>query len=322
MFKEEMDTFYTYLQSQQTAQQFLLYNYKQLNDEHAEIKSYENANTFMYYLQHGRTFFLQGGKIDISVQPILYFYGISHLIKALLLTRRPNYPESSSILAHGVSTRKRKKKQYSFLRDEVKPQLKGLFPYFAEHLYKFKNAPNSKINMETLFSTIPEMNSMFVYKQTKNKMVPVGRIEDQCLQFPMHIFDHFHVTEETLLRRIKPYLPNIEYTFTQQDKWIVQLSSPFLSVDGPFKIYLEKNYIYFPNSRDVYTVFSEIMVHYLILYNLSMISRYETEWWGDLFATKSDVDYPFIVHYLKIAKNKIPRLIEKELLDMSKHPFQ
>lgn len=316
MIKEEINTLYTYLQSQQTAQKFLLHNYQQLNYEHAEIKSYENANAFMYYLQHGRTFYNQGEKMDAALQPILFFYGLSHLIKALLLTKRPNYPETSSILAHGVSTRKRKKRQYSFLEDEVKPQLKGLFPYFSEHLYKVKNTANAKINMKSLFSIIPEMNSIFTYKNNRNRMVSVGIIGEKHLQFPVTIFDHLHITEKTFLRRLKTFLPNIEATFIKENNWIIQFSSPLLKVCGPFKINIEKNVVYFPISRNFFINFSETMVHYLILYNLSMISRYETEWWGDLFATKPDVDYPFIIHFLNITKNKVPYLIGKELLDL------
>ena len=31
-------------------------------------------------------------------------------------------------------------------------------------------------------------------------------------------------------------------------------------------------------------ILPELLIHYLLLYNLSMISRYETDWWYDLLA--------------------------------------
>ncbi|MEH7537842.1 YaaC family protein, partial [Bacillus toyonensis] len=57
---------------------------------------------------------------------------ISQLFKACLLTIDPNYPESTTVLAHGVTTRKRKKQGYQFLEDEVKIQKNGLFTHVAE----------------------------------------------------------------------------------------------------------------------------------------------------------------------------------------------
>ncbi len=57
---------------------------------------------------------------------MLLFYGMSQLFKACLLTIDPNYPESTTVLAHGVTTRKRKKQGYQFLEDEVKVQKKWI----------------------------------------------------------------------------------------------------------------------------------------------------------------------------------------------------
>lgn len=76
----------------------------------------------MYFLEHGKLYYHQAINAPMSIQPILLFYGLVHLIKACLLTIDPNYPNSTSVLAHGVSTRKLKKQQYLFFQDEVKIQ--------------------------------------------------------------------------------------------------------------------------------------------------------------------------------------------------------
>ena len=34
--------------------------------------------------------------------------------------------------------------------------------------------------------------------------------------------------------------------------------------------------------RNPKPILPELLIHYLLLYNLSMISRYETDWWYDL----------------------------------------
>nr|WP_250637006.1 YaaC family protein [Lentibacillus amyloliquefaciens] len=60
-------------------------------------------------------------------------------------------------------------------------------------------------------------------------------------------------------------------------------------MDAPFKpahnspFFTETNgsAIYFPIHRENFLPISEIMIHYLLLYNLSMLCRYESQWWGN-----------------------------------------
>ncbi|MFC4024170.1 YaaC family protein [Oceanobacillus longus] len=308
--------FYTYLNAQQTAQQYLYSCYKGMED--AESKSYQNCNTFMYYLDHGLRFYENGKKADQVVQPVLYFYGMVHLLKASLLTERPDYPESTSLLAHGVTTRKRKKKQYTFMDDEVKIQQQGLFPYFSEHLFSMKKFSFEKINMEMLFSTLPEMNDFFSL-QNKNKMIEIGVSESLLLQFPIQLLDNYHLTDKAFIRRLEGFLPSIKEIKIDNSNISIHLGKSFSSSHGPFYVHMHDKKIYFPSDRNHFLPISEIITHYLILFNLSMLCRYEAEWWGDLLLSRPDIDYPFIHHFLKITSEKIPYMIGKKLMDKYKN---
>ncbi|SET74804.1 YaaC-like Protein [Oceanobacillus limi] len=311
MLHKEIDSLYVYLQSQQTAQKYLFECYKNIDGIDAETKSYQNCNVFMYYLDHGIQFYESGKKLDPLMQPILYFYGMVHLIKGLLLTKRPNYPESTTVLAHGVSARKRKKKNYTFIEDEVKVQHNGLFPYLSEHLYSIKRMPFEKITMKGLLSLIPELSHLFQFQQ-QQKLVKVGHVNSDSLIFSKNLLDTYHLTERAFIERIKPYLPNIDGVNSESLHVQVNLSSPFIDTVGPFFIHQDQS-IYFPTERENFISITEVMVHYLLLYNLSMLSRYEAEWWGDLLHLKSEADYPFIYEFLKVTSNKIPYLIGSEL---------
>ena len=99
-------------------------------------------------MEHAQIYYKQAADSPLLIQPILLFYGFVHLIKACLLTIDPNYPENTSVLAHGVSTRKRKKQQYEFLKDEVKFQKNGLFPCMLENMFNIKHLEGDKINHE------------------------------------------------------------------------------------------------------------------------------------------------------------------------------
>ncbi|WP_042147629.1 YaaC family protein [Paucisalibacillus sp. EB02] len=311
-FQEEIHSFYTYLQSQQTAQKYLLQCYKQIDKIDAERKSYENCNIFMYCLHHGREYYRAGDKLDTVLKPVMFFYGMAHLLKACLLTKRPDYPESTSVLAHGVSTRKRKKKDYSFLEDEVKLQHKGLFPYFSEHLFGINKLPFEKVTMKSLFRLIPELIAYFNYEQNQG-LVKIGNLDDKTITVPKTICDDYHMTENALIKRLESYLPRILETEDNSSNIILRLSESLSSDVGPFQITMNSE-VYLPTDRDFFIPLSEVMVHYLLLYNLSMLSRYEAEWWGELLSTKPDVDYPFISRFLDITQVKIPIIMGKYLL--------
>lgn len=309
----KIDEFYTYLNAQQNAQSFLYQCYSEMDN--AEAKSYQNCSTFMYLLDHSRRFYENGKKTDELVQPVLYFYGMVHLLKAYILTKRPDYPESTSLLAHGVTARKRKKKFYTFTDDEVKVQQHGMFPYFSEHLYSIKRIPFEKIRMETLFGLLPEMSDFFAL-QKQEKLTAVGSANSAQLQFPIELLDNYHLTETAFIARIQNYLPTIKKIQSGKLTLDIQLEHHVNCSNGPFFKHMDNGKLYFPAHRDSFFPISEVMIHYLLLFNLSMLCRYESEWWGDLFVSKADMDYPLIHHFLQITAQKIPERIGEELLAM------
>ena len=312
---KDIQAFFTYLNSQETAQKYLLHCYRKLDSIDAEAKSYENCQTFMYYLDHGNKFYENGIKLDLTTRPILLFYGMVHLLKACLLTIRPDYPESTSLLAHGASARKKKKKNYTFMQDEVKVQYNGLFPYAFKHLFSVEKLPFEKIKMDDLLTCIPEMGVLFNFHNQKLLTV-VGKSGSPLLEFPVQLLDQYHLTATAFIRRIQAHLPEIKYTDVDRSMIRMELADLITDSCGPFFIHRENGEICFPLNREHFMLIPEIMVHYLLLYNLSMLSRYETEWWGELLVTKSDIDYPFIRHFLEVTAVKIPELLGERLFHM------
>ncbi|WP_373894393.1 YaaC family protein [Virgibacillus sp. CBA3643] len=314
MEKKTIESLYTYLQTLKTSQTFLKNCYRDLPDTDASLKSFENSGTFMYYLDHGRIFLTEGGKVDIRLKPLLYFYGLVHLIKACLLTNRPNYPESTAVLAHGVTARKRKKKNYTFIQDEVKIQQNGLFNYAYNHLFHTKVPPFQKIKMDTLLGLIPEMSDFFAYSK-EEKSISIGEKGAMSVTFPLHLLDSYHLTKAAFIQRVSVHLPTILDTKASNEQLHIKLEEPMQHITGPFYLHLDRQEIYFPASRDNFLSINEIMIHYLLLYNLSMISRYETEYWGELISTKSELDYAIISHYLTVIEDKVSFLIGEWLFN-------
>lgn len=300
---------YTNLQSAPFAQSYLQQCYAPI-DVDAERKSYDNTYRLIYYLEHGQTFYKQGEQSPLSIQPILYFYGMAQFIKAALLTVRPDYPESTSVLAHGVTSRKRKKQNYSFLQDEVKVQHKGLFSYVAEHMFHMEQSSKEKFTMSELLSRIPEMGEVYRFQNHSKKGYFIGSMGADTLTFPLSILDDYHWSENYFKQHIPSIITEGNHVSIENNSINVSLKSPFRTLHHPY-IYVnqEDDRLFISNHRSLQYPFPELLSHYLVLYNLSMLSRYETEWWGDILHSYTSEDLVYIRTFLEITKTKIPWLI-------------
>ncbi|PPA68424.1 YaaC family protein [Jeotgalibacillus proteolyticus] len=196
---------------------YLTNEYQHLNYPHSERHARERHTSFCYHIEHAEAFYIQSNESPTIIQPLLQFYGLSHLVKACLITKDPFYPSNTSQLAHGVSSRKKKKSNYSFLEDTVKIQKNGLFPTLSSLLFHVKQLENKTYSMEELLLFIES-----------------GSEENEL---------------------------------------------------------------------------NAIQCHFLVLYNLSMIARYETEWWGNCTMFKETEDYSIIRSFLHLSSHYAPQAI-------------
>lgn len=295
--------------SAEYCQNFLKTCYLKNNIANPDAKSYENCYSFLYYLEHGQIYYQQAEKSPLIIKPILLFYGLVHLVKACILTIDPAYPESTAVLAHGVSTRKRKKQNYLFFQDEVKIQKNGLFPYMSEKMFHMKHLEGEKIVMEDLLQLIPELNDLFLFHENKRTFERIHKDGDQFI-ISESVLDFYHMTRN----RFKEFLTvkmgrNIEF-FEEGIRFKLQhgVSNAIL-----LKFNLDGGCWAFPLQKNQLFHFPELLIHYLLLYNLSMIARYETEWWSELTKMMPNRDYPFIEFFLQITQKKGPFLIYQYL---------
>ncbi|PFN74920.1 hypothetical protein COJ85_33265 [Bacillus sp. AFS076308] len=297
--------------SAEYCQRYLRMCYQKRNIENPEQKSYENGYAFLYYLEHGQIYYDQAEKSPLILKPILLFYGLVHLIKACILTIDPSYPETTAVLAHGVSTRKRKKQNYLFFHDEVKFQKNGLFPYMSEKMFHMKQLEGEKAIMEDLLQLIPELNDLFFIVEGKRTFANLTQ-HDNKLLIPEYVLDNYHMTES----RFKEFFTskfknNVEFA---NEGLAFQISEDLLSEMSPLFYNLEDKSYTIPLDKGNFNNFPELLVHYLLLYNLSMIARYETEWWSELTKMMPNRDYPFIKSFIEVTMKKGPFLIYKFLM--------
>ncbi|WP_017729659.1 YaaC family protein [Halalkalibacterium ligniniphilum] len=291
---------------------YLANKYERAELFQANTKSYQTCYSFIYHLQHGKLFIEQAEKAPYELRPILLFYGLVQLIKACVLTKDPQYPETSQVLAHGVSTRKRKKSGYRFLEDEVKTQRNGLFSHLLDKLFHMKQLEGEKFCMEQLLLQLPELYPTI--QTVKNKEYAHKCYYKQGnLYIPASLLDDFHMTIKGLEHFLSLHNPlwlDVNGKIELEKNWLrVPVSHSFSPYHCfPF-LYESKTTGLLLRNRDKLLKLPSIAVHYLLLYNLSMICRYETEWWGELFHTFDGGDLPIILQLLDSSSEAIPNRI-------------
>ncbi|MCA1057293.1 YaaC family protein [Rossellomorea aquimaris] len=294
--------FIHYFQSAEYSQKFLRRCYEQTGFQQAETKSYDNCYPFMYYLEQGELYYKQALQSPLSLQPILLFYGYIHFIKAVVLTEDPLYPETTQVLAHGVTSRKRKKQHYHFLQDEVKVQKNGLFSHFSSLIFDAKHIIGEKLKMEDLLVQLPELEEVFQVLLKRDTMLWFN--EKNELEINDEVLDRYHMSRDLFTHYLNEKLPPLAQWTKENILHVADMSEQLpIRWDG------NQNRLALPISRNEANGFPEVLIHYAVLYNLSMIARYETEWWVELLKNRTNEDYPIIRSFLDVTTRKAPYLL-------------
>lgn len=311
-------------QSVETAQKLLKVSYQKKNIQNFEQKSYNNSYSFIYFIEHGQTYLQQAKQAPLSIKPVLLFYGMVQLLKSCLLTVDPLYPESTAVLAHGVSTRKRKKQGYEFIQDEVKIQKNGLFSHVSDKMFHVKQIEGTKYSMQDLLYSIPELQQCI--KITKNKLpfYQIGFTIDSSLSIPYSILDDYKMTKDRFIQFFQSHT-SCQYISSEDSSQQLLFSrtnnNQFFNY-SPLLYHHQHSSLFIPRKKEHLSLLPEILVHYLLLYNLSMICRYETEWWGELLHTFNSSDLSLITEFLTITSEKVAYYLYSFLLtvfDLKKH---
>ena len=310
----KLDSFHIF-QSADIAQPFLHKCYQKQGIDNVEL-SYANVYRFIYFLEHGIAYYEQAKKTPLSIKPVLLFYGMVQLLKACLLTVDPHYPENTTVLAHGVSTRKRKKQSYTFLSDEVKSQKNGLFSHFSDKMFHVKHIEGTKFSMEELLLFVPELQSTFRTLQQKNTFIEIGNYESQSWIIPSTILDTYHMTKDRFISFVEANT-TLHFEKEREKNELMFKGDVHINTSFPLQVNMWTSNVLFPRDKETFkNNMNELMVHYLILYNLSMVSRYETEWWGELMHTFHSSDRSYIMEFLTVTEKKVPYFLYTFLYDL------
>ncbi|OEF97598.1 YaaC family protein [Desulfuribacillus alkaliarsenatis] len=332
----KMWDYYMYFESEDTVKQFLLQKYSYLDTLSTQTLAYQNTPKIIYYIKQARAYYNAAQTSNTLVKPLLLYYGMTSLSKALININDPYYPKTTSVLRHGISTRKIKKTQYHFLDDEIKIQKEGLF-ILLNDILKGPTLPlNTKFLVFELLSVIPEIKDSYERLNRKSKVVPVNLThhyqnpKQTTIYVSQNVLrilatDYYGLIDMLNQRNkddsskfILPEDPNPHATYL---KLIWENTRGHHVLDEPLgfnnEYFIEDvNRRFFIRSKITKDInLPEISIHFILMYMLGMLCRYESERWGEIVLSSSSSDMFIINDYLNISMRKYPNMILNHLFN-------
>lgn len=319
-----MNSLFLFFQNEQNAKNKLYHSYLNLKEEKEATRlAYNNSLKFIYFIKQGFSYFISAKNSDLIVQPLLLYYGIINLMKSMILLSDPYYPSTTTILQHGMTTRKKKKTEYEFQQDIVKVQKDGLLPYFAESILKDPLITHSRYKVMDLYSMIPELQDSFHLFHSKT-MLPVtikqvdstqwkfSFLEKDLLYFPLPFSEICSLFQESI--SMGNHL-DLSLEIAKNESTII-LHTKFSNYSPVLDHYqiLEDyrgNYYFFTSYQ--LKIKNEIVVFNMLMYILSMLCRYDTEHWGEIIYSYHTDDLLLVKELLQITLRKFPNLILNHL---------
>lgn len=274
----------------------------------AKALAYRNVTAFTTYLSQGWSLFTTAKHSDIWSQPILLYYGMSGLLKAVVLTYDPDYPANTTLLQHGLTSPKRKKAPYRWLYDEIRVQKDGFFRYVCQQL-SISIDTGQRYTMNELCSFLPELSPLLyqLYEQSTQTPLVVQQNGEQGWEMEItdSLLDQFCISLPSLAERLnRAAKMNFFYVVGQQ----LHCNQP---LDAHPWIYTSNNgtYSLWVGDSSQAQPLPEIIAYYALFFSLSVLCRYHAPLWAELIGNTVK-EQVIIQQCIDDVQQKFPQLVE------------
>jgi hypothetical protein len=318
---------FVWFESEPIVQDFLQRQYEQNCTENAKMYAFQNTERFIFAIKQAREYYRAAAQSDLLVKPLLLYYGMVSLIKAVLIASDPAYPRNTRVLQHGLSTRRRKARQYRFLDDSCQPQREGLFPLFATACSAPDEARMAEQTPRRLLALIPDLRHSYMRLVGTPSCLPIAARREGnrvTVDVPTSVLDFWHVTASRFVdllnqHRIGAGTFSLGSTTTQPATFTLQWNHPALpaadgedgSVDFENRLirYDVQGQPYLLLERRSSHLLPEACAHVCLMYMLGILCRYEPELWGQYAHGVAVSETALISDFLRCSQRKFPNLI-------------
>lgn len=322
-YRKMWDTF-VYFENEQTAVRYLRERYEALGFEDPQRAAYLATPKLIYGIKQAREYYRAAENCDIMTKPLLLYYGMMSLARVFIATRDPDYPTTTSVLKHGLSTRKLKKDAYQFIEDELRVQKDGLFVVLHSLLGGSPFQERHRVLVKDLLSVLPELGTSY---QQVYGLPSVCEIEENndpggsYWDFPRWILQSKGLTREEFLNLMNQTLTDQSLQAERPFFYLKESDPPgrlrlYHAVpvaSHPLQIHDFTGKTFFRYPLEDGTYIPEISLHFMVMFVLGMLCRYETERWGEMILTFYSQDVYIINEFLNLSIRKFPNLIVNQL---------
>lgn len=320
-----------FFESEPITKNFLMRLYDENGVKDSSKLSFINTSKFIYFIKQAKEYFISANKSNILVKPLLIYYGMMSLIKAVILTKDPDYPSKTSVLRHGITTRKLKKNNYHFHEDEIKIQKEGLLPWFYTIMTNDSNndIEGYKFKIKELLAMIPDLHNTYTQLYNEYLIIPVTikQLTNSTIELllPISVFK-IYIDDIQLLNQLNNNNYDHDNSFSLNN-----INNEIISIIWESKLVNPTKYANFFSNRlliqdikgnyylkkptDNKYILPDILIDYMLMYNLGMLCRYETELWGEIIFSFTSEDMYIINEFVTLAMRKFPNLIINELFN-------
>lgn len=279
---------------------------------------------------------------SILTKPILLYYGMQRLAKALIFLKNPAV-DVKNLRTHGLTGGEISEKIERFLHNKIRKTNTGIFPEFSKWSTKNNvllkktvyekgdfhtreywvyecNVPDfltaSAFNTNSLFSLIPELNDLFWNFHMTNSLVlcsydirqhKTGELDTLLTlskEFDLDSFkEKFPIIKEYELLHEK----HDTFTISREAKKEIEIPSPLVQAENG-EIFL------IAPTKDSLKI-SDINVHYILMFLLCHIARYKAPLWKEIVeGTKKSEYITLVKKFIEVSEIKFPKLILDEIV--------
>lgn len=280
----------SYFESEHNAKEFLKAKFALIDKDLKDI-----ASGLAFTMRAAREYYDSGGHVSLLTRPLLIFYGMTALSKVLFMS---TYGKKSPSKGHGLEP----PKPTAF--DELSTRVRkvGTFPLLHCCLSKEK-LYRKKFIMKELLSIVPEVKVEYetIYKE-KSRALRVSKIRQGFQVVDSEIEEY-----GDLVKDLKRFFPEI--------KTAQKIGTGVTIYDHhiPLTWTVSGKYLVLPMRKQKDPFIPELSAHFLIMYILGMISRYNPKEWGEIATGEESGDIYIIQKFLEATTRKFPNLILNKL---------
>jgi hypothetical protein len=265
------------------------------------------AKSLAFNMQAAKEYYKSAESATILTKPLLLYYGMVCLSKVLYVALKGIAPEGKK---HGLGTLK---PWDHFLANlSVKVKKYGMFAEFY-HCYSTEELSGFNFSIKQLFSLIPEIKVAFetVYKE-KSRALKVLRTEHGINVVDSEL--QTYVDLEKLVSQIPRISERYHKNYQRTNDALFLFCMNDESEDPVIHTISGEEFLVLPVSTATgNVVLPEQSTHFLIMFLLGMLARYQPKEWGGVIKGEESGEIYIIQNFLDVTKSKFPILILNEL---------